>query len=80
MLVNESFAELKKIQAGLIGIINVSNIRSLDDRGELYDLVGSVEDHVSSNFSRNVQLKAILAFIFGCLLGTVVVFIRRVLR
>jgi len=80
ILVNESFTELKKIHAGLIGIINVSNIRSLDDRGELYDLVGSVEDHVSSNFSLNVLLKAILAFIFGCLLGTVVVFIRRVLR
>ena len=80
MLVNESFTELKMIQAGLIGIINVSNIRSLDDRGELYDLVESVKEHVSSNFSRNVQLKAILAFILGCMLGTVVVFIRRVLR
>ena len=80
MLVNESFAELKKIQAGLIGIINVSNMSSLDDKGELYDLVGSVEEQVSSNLSRNVQLKAILAFIFGCLLGTIVVFIRRVLR
>ena len=78
-LIGESFAELKKIHAGLIGIINVSNIRSLDDRGELYDLVGSVEDHVSSNFSQNVMQRAVLAFILGCILGTVVVFIRRVL-
>jgi len=80
VLVNESFTELKKIHSGLVGIIQVSNIRSLDDRGQLYDLVGSVEDHVSSNLSRNVQQKAILAFIIGCMLGTVVVFIRRVLR
>ena len=80
ILISESFTELKKIHAGLIGIINVSNMRSLGDRGELYDLVESVKEHVSSNFSRNVQLKAILAFILGCMLGTVVVFIRRVLR
>ena len=80
ILVNESFSELQKIHAGLIGIINVSNMRSLDDRGQLYDLVGSVEDHVSSNLSRNVQQKAILAFIIGCMLGTVVVFIRQALR
>ena len=80
ILISESFTELKKIHAGLIGIINVSNMRSLGDRGELYDLVGSVEDHVSSNLPRNVQKKAILAFILGCMLGTVVVFIRRVLR
>ena len=80
ILVSESFTELKKIHAGLIGISNVSNIRSLDDKGELYDLVGSVEDHVSSSFSRDVLQKAILAFILGCMLGKVVVFIRRALR
>jgi hypothetical protein len=80
ILVNESFSELQRIHAALIGITNVSNMRSLDDRGQLYDLVGSVVDHVSSNFSQQMRQKAILAFILGCMLGAVVVFIRRVLR
>jgi len=79
-LVNESFFELQKIHAGLFGIIQVTKMSSLDDRGELYDLVGSVKEHVSSIFPQNMQKKAILAFILGCMLGTVVVFIRRVLR
>lgn len=63
---DESFTELKKIHSGLIGIINISNRGNLNDRGELYELVGSVEEHVSSNFPRNIQIRAILAFIRMC--------------
>jgi len=79
-LIAQSFEELKDIHSGLVGIIQVSNLSSLDDRGELFDLVGSVQESVSSNLSTKVQLKAILAFILGCILGIVVVFTRRVLR
>ena len=50
-LINKSFSELKKIHAGLLGIIEVSNMRGLDNGGELYDLVRSVKENVSSNFS-----------------------------
>ena len=79
-LINQSFAELEEIHSALLGIIQVSNLSSLDDRGELFDLVGSVQENVSSNLSQRVMLKAVLAFILGCILGMVVVFGRRVLR
>ena len=42
VLIKESFNELTKIHAGLLGIINVSNMSRLDDKGEMYDLVGNV--------------------------------------
>ena len=79
-LINQSFAEFEEIHSALLGIIQVSNLSSLDDRGELFDLVGSVQENVSSNLSQRVMLKAVLAFILGCILGMVVVFGRRVLR
>jgi len=47
ILIQEPFKELERIHAGLIGIITMSNISRLDDRGELYHLVGGVEEHVS---------------------------------
>ena len=79
-LINQSFTELEEIHSALLGIIQVSNLSSLDDRGELFDLVGSVQENVSSNLSQRVMLKAVLAFILGCILVMVVVFGRRVLR
>jgi len=79
-LITQSFTELERIHSALLGIIQVSNLSSLDDRGELFDLVGSVQENVSSNLSQRVMLKAVLAFILGCILGMVVVFGRRVLR
>ena len=79
-LITQSFAELEEIHSALLGIIQVSNLSSLDDRGELFDLVGHVQENVSSNLSLWVMLKAVLAFILGCILGMVVVFGRRVLR
>jgi capsular polysaccharide biosynthesis protein len=79
-LIAESFKELQKIHSGLVGVIQVSNLSNLDDRGELFDLVGSVKEKVSSNLSQKVMLKAILAFVLGCLLGVVAVFTRRLLR
>jgi len=79
-LIAQSFIELEDIHSALLGIIQVSNLSSLDDRGELFDLVGSVQENVSSNLSQRVMLKAVLAFILGCILGMVVVFGRRVLR
>ncbi|MDC1340485.1 hypothetical protein N8222_01615 [Oceanospirillaceae bacterium] len=79
-LINQSFTELEEIHSALLGIIQVSNLSSLDDRGELFDLVGSVQENVSSNLSQRVMLKAVLAFILGCILGMAVVFGRRVLR
>jgi hypothetical protein len=79
-LITLSFTELEAIHSALLGIIQLSNLSSLDDRGELFDLVGSVQENVSSNLSQRVMLKAVLAFILGCILGMVVVFGRRVLR
>jgi len=79
-LIADSFKELEEIHSALLGIIQVSNLSSLDDRGELFDLVGSVQENVSSNLSLRVMLKAVLAFILGCILGMAVVFGRRVLR
>jgi len=79
-LIAGSFAELQDIHSALVGIIEVSNQSSLDDRGELFDLVGSVEESVSSNLTQKVKLKAALAFILGCIIGVVVVFTRRLLR
>ena len=79
-LITQSFIELEEIHSALLGIIQVSNLSSLDDRGELFDLVGTVQENVSSNLSQRVMLKAVLAFILGCILGMVVVFGRRVLR
>ena len=79
-LIAGSFKELQEIHSGLVGIIQVSNLSNLDDRGELFDLVGSVQESVSSNLSQKVTLKAVLAFILGCIIGIVVVFARRVLR
>ena len=79
-LITRSYEELKEIHSALLGIIQVSNLSNLDDRGELFDLVGSVQENVSSNLSLRVMLKAVLAFILGCILGMVVVFGRRVLR
>ena len=79
-LIVKSFVELEEIHSALLGIIQVSNLSSLDDRGELFDLVGSVEENMSSNLSLMVMIKAVLAFILGCTLGMVVVFGRRVLR
>ena len=80
MLIIESYSELDAIHSALLGILEVSNLSNLDDKGELFDLVGSVEESVSSNLTQKVELKAILAFILGCLIGVVVVFIRRVVR
>ena len=79
-LITQSFKELEAVHSALLGIIQVSNLSSLDDRGELFDLVGSVQENGSSNLSQKVMLKAILAFILGCMIGVVVVFIRRVIR
>jgi hypothetical protein len=79
-LITLSFTELEEIHSALLGIIRVSNLSSLDDRGELFDLVGNVQENVSSNLSQRVMLKAVLAFILGCILGIVVVFGRRVMR
>ena len=79
-LITQSFIELEEIHSALLGIIQVSNLSSLDDRGELFDLVGTVQENVSSNLSPRLMLKAVLAFILGCILGMVVVFGRRVLR
>lgn len=79
-LVNRSFAELQEIHSALVSILEVSNTRNLDDRGELYDLIGGVQESASSNLSQKVKLKAILAFILGCTLGAIVVFTRRMLR
>ena len=80
VLIAESFKELLEIHSTLASIIKVSNLSNIDDRGELFDLVGSTEVVVSSNLSQRVGLKAVLAFILGCMIGTVVVFIRRVIR
>jgi len=80
MLIIESYSELDAIHSALLGILEVSNLSNLDDKGELFDLVGSVEESVSSNLTQKVGLKAILAFILGCMIGVVVVFIRRVVR
>ena len=79
-LITQSYNELEAIHLALLGILQVSNLSSLDDRGELFDLVGSVKESVSSNLTQKVRLKAILAFILGCMIGVVVVFIRRVVR
>jgi len=79
-LITQSYSELEAIHLALLGILQVSNLSSLDDRGELFDLVGSVQESVSSNLTQKVGLKAILAFILGCMIGVVVVFIRRVVR
>ena len=79
-LITQSYNELEAIHLALLGILQVSNLSSLDDRGELFDLVGSVKESVSSNLTQKVGLKAILAFILGCMIGVVVVFIRRVVR
>jgi len=79
-LISQSFIELEGIHSALLGIIQVSNLSSLDDRGELFDLVGGIQEHVSSNFPQKLKLKAALAFVLGGILGMVVVFGRRVLR
>jgi len=79
-LIANSFKELQTIHSSLVGIIKVSNLSNVDDRGELFDLVGSVQEIESSNLTQKVKLKAVLAFILGCILGIVVVFTRRVLR
>jgi len=79
-LITQSYSELEAIHLALLGILQVSHLSSLDDRGELFDLVGSVQESVSSNLTQKVGLKAILAFILGCMIGVVVVFIRRVVR
>ena len=78
-LIAQSFTELEVLHSALLGITQVSNLSSLDDRGELFDLVGSVQEKVSSNLSQRLMLKSVLAFILGCILGMVVVFSRRAL-
>ena len=79
-LINESFNSLNDINQALVRITEIANSSRLDNRGELYDLVGEVTQQNGSNLTGNVQLKVILAFIVGCMLATVVVLGRRMLR
>jgi len=80
VLITQSYSELEAVHSALMGILEVSNLSNLDDKGELFDLVSSVQESVTSNLTQKVGLKAILAFILGCMIGVVVVFIRRVVR
>ena len=79
-LLAASFEELKSIHSALVVIIGVSNLSQLDDSGELFDLVGVIKKNVSGNLTKAVVLKALLAFILGCMVGTVVVFFRRLIE
>ena len=79
-LINESFESLDSINKALISITNVANFSHLDNRGELYDLVGVIEESSNNSFTSKIQLKVILGFILGCMLATVMVIGRRLLR
>jgi len=78
-LINESFSALDKVNTALIKITDIANASRLDDRGELYDLVGKITKQENSNLSRSTLLKVILAFIVGCMLATVIVLFRRMM-
>jgi capsular polysaccharide biosynthesis protein len=79
-LVIESYSELETIHLALLGIIGVSNMNNVDDKGELFDIVGSVQESMSSNLTEKVGLRAVLAFILGCMIAVVIVLLRRVVR
>lgn len=79
-LIEQSFKELQEIHAVLVGIVNVANLSYLNNKGELFDFVGTIEEKESSNLSPKVMLQVALAFILGCMIGVVVVFTRRALR
>ena len=79
-LINESYDSLDTINKALISITSVANSSHLDNRGELYDLVGVVTERSNSNVTRNVQLKVILGFILGCMFATAMVLGRRLMR
>jgi hypothetical protein len=77
-LISESTAELQTIHSAILGIINVSNSGVLNDKGELFDYVGSVTPNSSNWLPARLQLKLALAFILGCTMGVMVVFVRRI--
>ena len=79
-LIVESFESLDSINKALVSITTVANASHLDNRGELYNLVGLVQEQSNSNATSKVQLKVILGFILGCMLATVMVLGRRLLR
>jgi len=60
-------------------ITQIANQRYLDNNGQLYDVLGSITQESSSNLSNKLLLKLILAFIMGCIVATLSVFVRRVL-
>lgn len=79
-LIDESFATLNTVNTALENITRIANESRLDNQGELYNLVGSVEKQGSSNLSNSALLKIILAFIAGCMLATMLVLFRRLMK
>ena len=78
-LIDESFDSLQGINQALSNITKIANENLLDDKGQLYSMVGGQQVKASSNLPTSTLLKIILAFIAGCMLAVVVVLLRRVL-
>ena len=78
-LIDESFDALQGINQALSNITQIANESLLDDKGQLYSMVGEIKAKNSSNLSMNSLLKIILAAIAGGMLATITVLLRRVL-
>jgi hypothetical protein len=79
VLLSKSSATLVQMSESLKHITNIANQRYLDNNGQLYDVLGSIIKKSSGNLSNKLVLKLILAFIMGCVIATISIFIRRVL-
>jgi capsular polysaccharide biosynthesis protein len=78
-LIDDSNAKMASINDALTDITKIANERYLTDKGQLYDLQGAVVLVATSNLSGKLKLKLILAFIMGCFVGVVLVFVRRLM-
>ncbi len=79
VLLSQSSATLVQMSESLKRITNIANQRYLDNNGQLYDVLGSIIKKSSGNLSNKLVLKLILAFIMGCVIATISIFVRRVL-
>ena len=75
-LVKDSSLKLASINDALASITNIANEGYLADNGKLYDLQGNVAYVTTSNLSNRTILRLILAFIAGCFIGVLMVFVR----
>lgn len=74
---NESYKALSAINNSLLNISETTNRALLDERGQLYDLVGIAESNNISSASKGIKIRIFAGFTVGMIFAITLVLFRR---